>query len=245
VKHASKILSQTAHRPWPLPAGPWIMEQGWYDLLFAHWEVPFETLRSLVPRILELDTYSGRPWVSVAAFLLKMRPRGLSAMCSNWSFPELNFRTYVLHNGKPGVYFFSLDAASLPAVLGANMFYRLPYFHARMTIVRDGPAIRFRGARIRSGATFSASYQATTAEFQAAPGTLSHWLTERYCLYSVDTQRVYVGEVHHAPWLLQNAHVEIAENTLAEARGISVNDKPDLVQFAAAQEVLIWPLRPA
>jgi len=219
------------------------MEQGWYELLFAHWEVPFETVRSLVPFSLELDTYSDRPWVSVAAFLLRMRPRGLAAMGRMWSFPELNFRTYVLYKGKPGVYFFSLDAASLTAVLGARMFYRLPYFHAHMTIDRDGHAIRYRSARMRSRAKFSASYQATSAVFHAAPGTLSHWLAERYCLYAVDGERVYAGEIHHAPWPLQNAEVEIAENTLPDVQGMTINRRPDLVQFAADQEVLVWPLR--
>ncbi len=219
------------------------MEQGWYDLLFAHWEVPLEIVRSLVPRSLEVDTYNGRPWFSIAAFLLKMRPRGLPALSRIWSFPELNFRTYVLHEGKPGVYFFSLDAASLSAVMGARMAYRLPYFHARMTIASDGRAVRYRSARVRTRATFSATYQATSAVFHAAAGTLSHWLTERYCLYAVDGERVYTGEIHHAPWPLQNAQVEIAENTLPETRGVTIAAKPDLVQFAAAQEVLIWPSR--
>jgi uncharacterized protein len=245
VKLASEILSQTAHRPWPVPTGRWIMEQGWYDLLFAHWELPLETVRSLVPRSLEVDTYDGRPWLSIAAFLLKMRPRGLPALGRIWSFPELNFRTYVLHEGKPGIYFFSLDAASLSAVIGARMAYRLPYFHARMAIARDGRVIRYRSARIRTPATFSASYQATSAVFHAAPGTLSHWLAERYCLYAVDRGRVYAGEIHHPPWPLQNAQVEIAENSLPDAYGMRINIKPDLAQFAEAQEVLIWPLRSA
>jgi len=245
VKLASEILSQRAHRPWPVPAGPWIMEQGWYDLLFAHWEVPLETVRSLVPPSLELDTYNGRPWVSIAAFLLKMRPRGLPGLGRLWSFPELNFRTYVVHEGKPGIFFFSLDAASLTAVIGARMAYRLPYFHARMAIDRDDRVITYRSARIRTSATFSASYQATSGVFHAAPGTLSHWLAERYCLYAADQRRVYTGEIHHPPWPLQNAQVEITENTLPDAYGMRINSKPDMVQFAAAQEVLIWPLRSA
>jgi uncharacterized protein len=221
------------------------MEQGWYDLLFAHWEVPVESVRPLVPRSLELDTYNGCAWISVAAFLLRMRPRGLPAMGRIWSFPELNFRTYVVHGGKPGIYFFSLDAASLTAVMGARMAYHLPYFHARMAIERDGRVIRYRSARIRTQAAFSASYQATSGVFHAAPGTLSHWLDERYCLFAVDERRVYAGEIHHAPWPLQNAQVEIAENTLPDSQGMRISSKPDLVQFAAAQEVLIWPLRPA
>lgn len=221
------------------------MEQGWYDLLFAHWEVPLATVRALIPGSLELDTYNGRPWVSVAAFQLRMRPRGIPGMGGIWSFPEFNVRTYVLYKGKPGVYFFSLDAASLIAVMGARMLYHLPYFTARMSIVRNAETIRYRSARNGSRARFSASCEATSAVYTAAPGTLSHWLTERYCLYAVDGSRVYAGEIHHDPWPLQSAQVEIAENTLTEAQGIRVQSKPDLVQYAGAQEVLIWPLRPA
>lgn len=245
MKLTRQILSQTAHRPWPLPSGPWLMEQGWYDLLFAHWEVPQDTVRSLIPRNLDLDTYNGRPWVSIAAFFLRMRLRGLSVTGRIWSFPELNFRTYVTCKGRPGIYFFSLDAASLSAVIGARLLYRLPYFHARMAIRRDCESIVYHSRRLRARGEFSASYRPISAEFNAAPGTLSHWLAERYCLFAVHGSRVLAGEIHHPPWSLRNAQVEIRNNSVPQEHGVKLDATPDLVQFAAAQEVLVWPPRPA
>jgi uncharacterized protein YqjF (DUF2071 family) len=115
------VLEAVAHRPWPLPSGPWIMAQTWHDLLFAHWSVRSETLRRLVPSELALDTFDGSCWVAVAPFHMSgIRLRGLPALPGLSRFPELNVRTYVTLGGKPGVYFFSLDAGSLPAVWAAR-----------------------------------------------------------------------------------------------------------------------------
>jgi uncharacterized protein len=243
VSYSADILSHTAHRPWPVPAGPWVMEQGWYDLLFAHWEASFAQLRSLIPKPLELDSYNGSPWVSITPFSLTMRPRGLSVAGRVWRFPEMNFRTYVCYKDKPGIFFFSLDAGSLLAVTGARILYRLPYFHARMQIKRDGAAFQYESQRLNAPIAFSAEYEPISDEFHAAPGTLSHWLAERYCLYVVEGGQVSRADIHHAPWPLQNANVEITRNTLPEQIGVSLPARPDLVQFSACEEVLIWPLR--
>src|SRR5205809_5604562 len=128
------------HRPWPLPSGPWVMAQTWHDLLFAHWPVETGALRRLIPRDLPLDTFEGRCWVGIAPFHMShIHARGLPPLPGLSRFPELNVRTYVTLNGKPGVYFFSLDATSRPAVWAARRFYCLPYFYASMSVVaRDG-----------------------------------------------------------------------------------------------------------
>jgi uncharacterized protein YqjF (DUF2071 family) len=239
------ILSQTAHRPWPLPSGPWVMEQGWYNLLFAHWQVPPAQMRALIPAELELDTYDASAWVSITPFRLTMRPRGATVLGRVWSFPEMNFRTYVRYGGKAGIYFFSLDAASLLAVMGARMLYRLPYFHARMGISRSGEVFQYESKRIRAAREFRAVYEPVSEPRNAAPGSLSHWLAERYCLYVTDGGRVRRAEIHHGPWPLQNARVEIERNTLPAQAGLVLGAMPDLVQYAEALEVLIWPLRDA
>lgn len=245
MKLAEEILSHTAHRAWPLPSGPWVMEQGWYDLLFAHWEAPWSQIRGMVPEPLEVDTYNGSPWVSITPFRLTMRPRGIPAIGRVWSFAEMNFRTYVRYQDKPGIFFFSLDAASLLAVSGARVLYRLPYFHARMEISREGSRFKYISRRMGRQEMFAVEYEPVSETFNAAPGTLSHWLAERYCLYVADGRRAWRAEIHHAPWPLQNARAEIARNTLPEGIGFSLGAHPDLVQYAAREEVLIWPLRPA
>jgi uncharacterized protein YqjF (DUF2071 family) len=161
------------------------------------------------------------------------------------SFPELNVRTYVTSGGKPGVYFFSLDAANLPAVWAARKFYHLPYFHAAMSAEARGDAIRYSSHRCNSRVEFRGYYFPTSEVRLAAKGAIDHWLTERYCLYTTHRSQVFRGEIHHRPWSLQNADAQLETNTVAAAAGISLPTAPPLLHFARRQEVLIWPLRHA
>src|SRR5688572_2505606 len=120
------------HRLIPAPERPWIMWQRWHDLLFAHWPVPTDVLRTIVPAPLALDTFEGQAWIGVVPFRMTgIRPRYLPALPWLSATPEINVRTYVTVNGVPGVYFFSLDAASYPAVVVARSMFRLNYRHAR------------------------------------------------------------------------------------------------------------------
>jgi uncharacterized protein YqjF (DUF2071 family) len=131
----SRVVAETAHRPWPLPSGPWLMAQTWGDLLFAHWTVPAGALRALVPEPLTIDRFDGNAWLAITPFeVSSLRLRGTPPLPWLSRFPELNVRTYVSLGGKPGIWFFSLDAARALAVAAARRTYRLPYFHARMTI---------------------------------------------------------------------------------------------------------------
>jgi len=132
-------LAETAHRPWPLPARPWLMGQTWYSLLFAHWAVTPEALRPLIPQPLELDLRDGQAWLGVTPFVVGgLRLRGTPPLPWLSRFPELNVRTYVDYGSHPGIYFFSLDAARLAAVAAARRAYRLPYFHAAMSARHQG-----------------------------------------------------------------------------------------------------------
>lgn len=219
------------------------MEQTWNDLLFAHWPVSSEILRALVPAKLELDTFEGQTWVAVTPFhMTGIRARWLPPV-PGWSrFPELNVRTYVKYGGKPGVYFFSLDAASLAAVWAARETYYLPYFHARMNVRIMDELVKYHSIR-DAGAEFRGSYHPTSAVPLRQPGTLEHWLSERYCLYSVKKNSVFRAEIHHQQWPLQNAEAEISVNTMARAAGIMLPDIPPLLHYAKKLQVLIWPLR--
>jgi uncharacterized protein YqjF (DUF2071 family) len=240
-----EILKHTGHRPWPLPGGPWIMNQEWHDLLFAHWAVPVEVLRPLIPGALEIDTFGGRAWLGVVPFRMSgVRILGAPAVSGFSRFPELNVRTYVVRDGKPGVWFFSLDAANAVAVWGARIFFHLPYFLAAMNCAEDAGWIRYQSHRKdRRGAAASlrARYRAIGEVFHARSGSVDHFLTERYCLYTANQKgRIIRGEIHHSPWSLQLAEAELQENTMTSAAGITIAEqKPELLHFSRRQEVLV------
>lgn len=248
------MLRETAHRPWPLPQGPWIMTQIWHDLLFAHWPVAADVMRALVPPQLTLDTYEGAAWVGVVPFRMSgVRPRLVPPVPWLSAFPELNVRTYVKssdpENPKPGVYFFSLEAANPIAVALARKFFHLPYFHAHIRLLDDSRAIHYLSRRTHAAAPpamFVGHYGAAGPIFRSTPDSLDEWLTERYCLYTVDERgRTWIAEIHHLPWPLQPATAEIEVNTMAKAAGIALPATPPLLHFARRLDVAVWPLRRA
>ena len=159
-------------------------------------------------------------------------------------FAEINVRTYVSYKGIPGVYFFSLDAANLSAVLGARFMYALPYFHASFHIERRVNEIHYQSRRLqRPGpAEFKATYQPTSEVHRWQPPTdlLERFLSERYCLYAVTKRHVYRTVIHHLPWPLQSASADIVANTMAEPAGISLNVAPPLLHFSKFMDVLTW-----
>jgi uncharacterized protein YqjF (DUF2071 family) len=244
-----KALADQGHRPWPLPDGPWIMGQTWEHLMFAHWRVPAEQLRAVVHPHIPLDTFDGSAWIGVTPFTVTgfhiratPPPPGVS------SFHEINVRTYSTIDGKPGIYFLSLDAASRLAVEAARTVYRVPYFRAEIGAEREGERTRYESHRTQADgppADFAATYEPTGEVYNAAPGSLEHWLTERYCLYTLDDeQRVLRGDIHHPPWPLQPARADITKNTMATPYGIELEGDP-IVHFSRRQDVVFWPNRPA
>jgi uncharacterized protein YqjF (DUF2071 family) len=241
----SAALDVTEHRPWPLPEGSWIMGQTWENLLFAHWRAPAASLRAHLPVGLELDLYEDEAWIGITPFAVSgLRARGLPPFPFVSSFLELNVRTYVTAGGKPGIWFFSLDASSELAVQAARYGYKLPYFRAEMRAEwREGERSfesRRRDPRGASAA-FRGSYRPTGNVLDADPRSLAHFLTERYCLYTTDGGALKRGEIHHPPWPLQPAEATIAENTMAP-EGISFLDDDPILHFSERQDVVIWPL---
>ena len=241
---SDSILFATAHRPWPPPMTPWVMTQRWNDLLFLHYSVAPEILRPLIPEALRLDTYDQRAWLSITPFVLdQLRPHGGLRLPVISRFPELNVRTYVTYEGKPGVFFFSLDAGNLSAVWGARVFYRLPYWKASMEVKgRGSEKIEYSSKREHGPqpAVFRATYHPAGPPFHAVPGSIRHFLTERYCLYAFNRRRLYRANIHHLPWSLQEAEYEIEENTMASVAGIELSPQPELANFSRELKVLVW-----
>lgn len=220
------------------------MIQTWHDLLFAHWPIPAAALRSLVPAKLPLDTLDGSAWIGVVPFHMShIHRRGVPPLPGLSRFPELNVRTYVTLDGKPGVYFFSLDAANRVAVWAARRFYHLPYFFARMSAQPKGEWIAYESLRRSGEAEFRARYRPVAPVQLRAPGSLESWLTERYCLYTEVNGSVFRAEVHHQQWPLQDAECAIRVNTMAAAAGVALSPSPPLLHFSRKLEVLVWSLR--
>ncbi len=243
---ADSILYATAHRPWPPPQRQWVMTQTWHDMLFAHYRVPAAALRQLVPEALALDLYDGGAWISVTSFRVgSLRPPGIPPLPRLSQFCELDVRTYVSCGGKPGMFFFSLDAGSLSAVWAARTFYRLPYWHARMR-AEGKPEIRYDSRRLHGPSAasgmprFRAVYRPGSQPRAARRSSIEEFLTERYCLYSWNRGKLYRTEIHHLPWPLQPVETEIELNTMAEPLGLALRPRPDLAQFARLLKVLVW-----
>ena len=226
------------------------MAQTWHDLLFAHWPLDPEQLRPLVPPALPLDRFDGAAWVGVVPFSMSgVRPRAMPALPWISAFPELNVRTYVTLEDKPGVYFFSLDAANRLAVATARRLFLLPYFHARMSARLAGDSVRYASDRIHQGAPAASlrmAYRPTGPAQNPRPGSLEQFLTERYCLYTTDARgRPFRCNIQHPPWPLQPAEAQIEQNTMAAASKIALPDRPPLLHFARRQDMVAWLLEPA
>jgi uncharacterized protein YqjF (DUF2071 family) len=223
------------------------MAQVWHDLLFAHWPFDPAVVRALIPASLRLDTFDGTAWIGVVPFRMRgVRPRLLPPLPGLSAFPELNVRTYVSRGGKPGVWFFSLDAASRLAVAGARALFHLPYYRARMSVAADGDAIVYDSTRVHPGAApaeLRGRYAPTGDVEPAASGSLDDWLTARYCLYSVDARGgLHRCEIDHAPWPLQPAQASFARNTMLGPLGLDLPPVAPLLHFARRLDVRVWPL---
>lgn len=236
------VANETKHRPWPVPSSPWLMTQTWHDLLFAHWPISPDALRGRVPPRFELDTFDGEAWIGVVPFYMtNVAPRAVPAFPGLSQFPELNVRTYVRVDERPGVFFFSLDAASRVAVRMARLTLSLPYFDAAMSVRGEGDGVQYESRRMTGDADFVASYRPCGPSFDARPRTLEYFLTERYCLYALDRRgRPYRLDIHHAPWHLQPAQATFARNTMAAAAGISLPAQAPLLHFAKRQDTIAW-----
>ena len=217
-----------------------VMRMSWCDLTFLHWKYDPIVIRAMVPAGLHLDLYDGAAWVGLVPFLMTdvMVTRG-PALPWISEFPETNVRTYVFNDrGERGVWFFSLDAARLLAVLGGRGGFGLPYFWAAMRIERPPGCVRYssrrRGAhldiQVRAGSRIS------------APTLLEHFLTARWRLFAERRGRILQCKVQHQPWPLFTAEVVTIDQDLVQASGLPAPDGAPLAHFSPNVDVLAGSL---
>ena len=241
MKHTA--LLKTDHRPWKLPNESWKWRQSWCDLLFAHWPVSSAELKPFVPEVLKIQEFEGTSWVGIVPFRMEgVMRRPFPDLPWISAFPELNVRLYVDYQGKPGVWFLSLDATNPLAVWAAKKFFHLPYYRANIRLEKEGNVFTYYSTRRETkNVKFSAVYEPTSKPYQAESGSLEHWLTERYCLYAQNSKGdLYRTEVHHVPWPLQKAEAEIISNNMLYPFNLQLPDVPPLFHFSSRVDVVIW-----
>jgi len=200
----------------------------------------------LVPKGLEIDTVEGRGYVGIVAFTMsRLRPIGLPAVPILSDCHETNVRTYVrFRGGDPGVWFFSLDASNGTAVRIARTFWRLNYIRARIDLARNNGHIGYRLDRAeRTSARLRVSYSPLASPRPSPPGTLQHWLVERYRLYASEGGALYSGCVSHLPYPTQPATVHEFEETMLRSNGIPRPEAPPLAHYSPGVDVRIHPPR--
>ncbi len=225
------------------PAGRCRGYQSWRSLLFMHWPVPVEAMRALVPAELDLDLYEGEAYVGVVPFAMQaVRPCWWPGRFA-FDFLETNVRTYVSYGGRPGVYFFSLEAASRLAVWTARRFWGLPYYHAEMSLETEGDEVRYRSRRYQGNVLHKVRYRVGERLGPSEQGTLKFFLLERYLLFAPRKGHIYAGQVHHVPYPAQRAEVLELEDQLLEAAGFGTcPGLPKFTHYAAGVDVEVFDL---
>jgi len=242
------LLSQwdTSHRQWPLPRLPWMMKQTWNNLLFAHYPIKYEVLEKLVPNALPLDSFDGITWVGIVSFEMSgVRLRGVPRIPGLSRFSQVNVRTYVSLDGKPGVYFLSIDAGNWLAATMARNFIHIPYMHAKGSLNDNGNFIRIESGRQKDrDVKLACTYRPISESFYAVKGSFDEWLTERYCFYTVNKKGDPLRcDILHKPWPLQKVEAEYSQNTLLSGQGIIVDsERPTILHFSKEMDVRAWPL---
>jgi len=224
------------------PQGSPVIHQRWENLLFLHWAVDPQALRPLIPSALEIDTFQDKAWIGITPFHLEdVRPVMLPAFPGLSTFDEINVRTYVLHDGRPGIWFFSLDASKLMHAVASRIYFMMPYFKASIEFRQEEH--RFTFDLHRAGPPEAAFY----ARWQTGPrlrdpdvDSLAFFLVERYNCFSVEGRRVYQTRIYHHPWILEEAAIEELCSKMMSALGLAEPVADPLIHFSRSLDIEIW-----
>jgi uncharacterized protein YqjF (DUF2071 family) len=222
------------------------MVQWWDELTFLHWRFEPDAVQRLLPDGLTVQTYDGSAWVGLVPFFLRVGLPGVPSVPWLSRFAETNVRTYVTSEDRTqGIWFFSLDAARLGAVVIARATYRLPYFWSKMAIERSGKTIEYRSARRWPGPRGARTHVVVDIGEPFAPedlGDLDHFLTARWALFSAPRSGLHHARAFHNPWPLHHARATHVDDELIRGAGLPAPEGDPLVHYSPSVEVRIgWP----
>ena len=230
----NQILAETNHRSWLYPSKSWKYYQEWNKALFFHYRVNKDILKELVPNDLEIDEINGSAWVSLVAFTMeKIRPRFLPAFPPISDFDEINLRTYVTKNGKPGVYFLSIEAGKLFSALLAKSLSGLPYEKSNINRTENS----YQANHLKRNFTLLADFHAGMSVKHKTE--LDLFLTERYCLYLEENNQLFRYEIQHLPWKINQLELDFL-NIDYQINDLVIDSRPDLVHYSEGVQVVAW-----
>jgi uncharacterized protein YqjF (DUF2071 family) len=221
----------------------------WEQLTLLHWRYPADEVQALVPGGLTVETFDGSAWVGLVPFQMRVDVPLLPSLPRILHFPETNVRTYVQdRSGRPGVWFFSLEASSLAAVITARATYGVPYFWSPMSLTQDGRRLSYVTDRRRwpgpAGATSAVEIEIGEPFERDEAGDLDHFLTARWALYGAYGPLVSYGRMHHEPWPLHHAELLRCDDELVQAAGLAAPAGAPLLHYSPVVTVRCgWPGR--
>jgi uncharacterized protein len=225
---AGRLPEERVERP--------VTYQRWASISFLHWRFDAELIQRRLPAGLQVDSFDGSAWVSMTPFVMTIRVAGLPSIPGVAAFPETNVRTYVRGpDGRDGIWFFSLEAASLPLVLGARALYRVPYRWAAMSVGVSDVVVRYRSRR-RTGPP--AGHDITVRPGPPCEGTeLDHWLSGRWRGWTRLAGRSCSVPAEHPPWQLCEATLVELDESLLAVSGLGRPTEPPLVRYSSGTDV--------
>lgn len=226
------------------------MRNHWRWVTFLHWPYPAGTVQARLPEGLTVETFDGSAWVGLIPLLMDdVSVPGLPALPWLSRFPETNVRTYVRgQDGGTGIWFLSLDADRLPAVLAARASYGLPYRWSSMSVGRRGDELTYRARRSwpgSTGARCDARVRLGDPYRDQELTPFDHFLTARYRLYSRFAGRLVTTDAPHPPWPLRRAEVLALRQDLVPAAGLPAPGGDPVVHASDGVRVRIGAWRPA
>lgn len=234
------LLADVAHRPWPLPQVQWRYYQEWNRLLFMHWKVDTAVLEPLIPAGTTLDTFEGKAWLSIVPFSMqKIRLKHLPAFKPVSDFHEINVRTYVTKDGKPGVFFLNIEAEKKLSAWLSRRLSGLPYEKASISRKQENGLQLFASSNKSKQYHLDIGYEIGDIRKNKTP--LDIFLTERYCVYAPLKGELYRYNVHHVAWPLHEVKIQSLDlRYLAGNLMLTAGTPPTLAHYSEGVQVVAW-----